>query len=148
MNHVPYEWVEVPADIRKMIEANDSQTFDDVSTNNYSIFVYNFFLVQMWVKILVNHHPIQFTKKSAFAIWKIADQHKWHLDDNPVMSAQKVIQHAMEEKVASGLPQVSIIPIRGQDNYEALAFSVPHILQKWHSCIRKVLTDSSCMYII
>src|SRR5258708_6959570 len=43
MNHVPYEWVEVPADIQKMIEANDSQTFDDVSTNNYSIFVYNFF---------------------------------------------------------------------------------------------------------
>ncbi|SRR5260221_6594294 len=74
------------------------------------IFVYNFFLVQIWVKILVNHHPIQFTKKSAFAIWKIADQHKWHLDDNPVMSVQKVIQHAMEEKVALGCHESQLYP--------------------------------------
>jgi hypothetical protein len=35
LNHVPYEWVEVPTDVRDMIEADDSRTFEDVSTNYY-----------------------------------------------------------------------------------------------------------------
>ena len=39
-------------------------------------------------------------RKSAHAIWKIAEKQKWHLDDNPVISAHKVIEHAMEENIA------------------------------------------------
>ena len=43
-------------------------------------------------------------RKSAHAIWKIAEKQKWHLDDNPVVSAQKVIMLAMDKKATSGSP--------------------------------------------
>ena len=42
MKHVPYKWIEVPIDIRGMIEAHTSHAFEDVSTY---FFIFLFFLI-------------------------------------------------------------------------------------------------------
>jgi len=100
------------------------------------------------MKILKNHHPIQFTRKSAFNIWQHVNQHKWHLDCDPVKSAQKVLEHAAGETLISGSPWVTTIPIKNQEYYEGLTFAVLDILWKWGSHIREVLMDSSCKFKI
>jgi len=71
---------------------------------------------------------------------------KWHLNDDILISATKVLEYAATETIAPGSPHVVIVKICHQESYRAIAFAVPHILHQWGSRIKEVITDSSCKH--
>ncbi len=71
---------------------------------------------------------------------------KWHLNDDILISATKVLEHATTETIAPGSPHVAIVKICHQESYRAIVFAVPHILHQWGSRIKEVITDSSCKH--
>jgi len=74
------------------------------------------------------------------------EQKKWDLDNDVIISATKVLEQAATEIIAPGSPCIAIIKIHHQDSYRAIAFVFPHLPHQWGSCIKELITDSSCKH--
>ena len=74
-----------------------------------------------------------FSHKSAYHLWSHFSQQSWKRDDDPFLSAHKLLA---EYSTPNETPYTfEEIVLEEEDGFLALAFAIPNILQKWSSCI-------------
>ena len=81
---------------------------------------------------------IAFTQKTVRYAWARIASEQWHLDDDPIKSAQLYLErHGAEERIKLlEMPEIS--------GAKCLAFVVDDFVQEWVQHTETLLVDSTC----
>lgn len=111
--------------------------------------IYSILCTQLWTKILQDYPLPPFSKKSVYHLWSRINRKLWTRDDDPVISARKLLQECQTRTDSSEIKySFEEIELVQQPGYIALAFTIPSILSQWASRIREISIDSACVYIL
>ena len=80
---------------------------------------------------------LPFSHHAAYQVWRTLNMKEWKLDDDPLISAQKLLANAAN---------IQTIHIDVNDDYECLAFSVPEVLEVWSHRVKELVMDLACEY--
>ncbi len=72
-------------------------------------------------------------------------QSEWKRDDNKLKSSKKLIDEFSQKPAGTAYHIESIpMPENADDEYTAIAFSMPNLIRKWGGKIVEVVLDSTC----
>lgn len=92
---------------------------------------------QLWKKILHEFPETDVTERQIYALWTKENEGAWKLDDDQVISAQKLIEkHAGKE--------VILVSTRNEPGMVALAFALKEPLEKWGEQTLEIAFDGTC----
>lgn len=81
-----------------------------------------------------------FSRAAVYYLWSKKNSLRWKTDTDEFISSKELLNSLREEEE----DVVQQIPLRNEDGYKALAFSLPAVLKKWGSQLREISVDSAC----
>ena len=96
-------------------------------------------MVQIWEHVLYENPKIELTKKQIYASWAHLNENTWHLNDEQVKSAQKILKNQDGNTI-------KIIPIYAKDGISAIAFGFKKIVDNYEKKITEIAMDFTCSF--
>jgi hypothetical protein len=95
-------------------------------------------LAKVWEHVLNEDPNTELTQKQIYACWARLNKDTWHLSNEQVQSAIKVLE-------ACDNTQVEIIPVPNEPNIISLAFAFKEVFTEFGADVQEIAMDSTCM---
>jgi hypothetical protein len=94
---------------------------------------------------LKTHPTPNFTRKAIHNIWAQNDRKQWKRNADQLISAKILLEEARKPgRLCEGSYEIEPISIELEDGFEALAWSLPEMIQRFGGRIREIQLDSAC----
>ncbi|KAF8325049.1 uncharacterized protein EI90DRAFT_3157113 [Cantharellus anzutake] len=126
-DHIPYRATHLPPKALELITLNKDKPLKD-----------------LWLDVRREYPTLPFSRDAVYNFWRSLKMKDWKLDDDPVISAKKLLEKASIDNGWEDLPRrVHIIELGESEDYESLGFSITPVLELWRGRIKELVIDSA-----